>query len=36
MVSFATLPQVEEMIAEVDKNADGKLNYEEFIIIFSQ
>ena len=23
-------------IAEVDKNADGKLNYEEFIILFSQ
>jgi len=28
--------EVEEMIAEVDKNADGKLNYEEFIILFSQ
>jgi len=28
--------EVEEMIAEVDKDADGKLNYEEFIVLFSQ
>jgi len=28
--------EVEEMLAAVDKNADGKLNYEEFIVLFSK
>lgn len=31
-----SVDEVEEMIAEVDKNRDGKLNYEEFIVLFSQ
>ena len=27
--------EVVEMMAEVDSNQDGKLNYEEFIVLFS-
>ena len=27
--------QVDEMIAEVDSDGDGQINYEEFVVMFS-